>query len=226
MEKKRRILIVEDDETLSDTLQFNLELEGYEADTAGSAEEALELNLSGYDLILLDVMMGESSGFRFARKLKEEPATAQIPIIFCTAKDSEDDMVAGLTLGGDDYISKPYTIRNVLARVKAVMRRTSAQEPAKNSIGEPGIELDMNLRVCRVDGREVSLVRKEFEILECLMSHKGRVLSREEILQIVWKGEVIVNDRAVDVNITRIRQKIAPYGDHIITRSGYGYGWV
>lgn len=226
MENNYRILVAEDDETLCDTLQFNLELEGYTADKAFSAEEALSMPLTTYDLILLDVMMGEMSGFKFARTLKKNPSTARIPIIFCTARDSEDDMVAGLNLGADDYIYKPYTIRNVLARVKTVLRRTSADSPQRNSVVYMGIELDLDIKRCAIDGKEIKLVKKEFEILHFLLSNPGRVFSREEILQKVWKGEAIVNDRTVDVNITRIRQKITPYSDHIITRSGYGYGFV
>ena len=225
MENNYRILVVEDDETLCDTLQFNLELEGYSADKAFSAEEAMTMNIQSYDLILLDVMMGEMSGFKFARMLKNDPSTARIPIIFCTAKDTEDDMVAGLNLGADDYIYKPYTIRNVLTRVKAVLRRAAAP-PAQNTVTYEGIELNLDIKRCTVDGKEVKLVKKEFEILHFLLSHPGRIFSREEILQNVWHGEVVVNDRTVDVNITRIRSKIAPYGDHIITRSGYGYGFV
>lgn len=221
-----RILVVEDDETLCDTLQFNLELEGYTADKAFSAEEALKLPLSGYNLILLDVMMGEMSGFRFAKLLKENPDTSHIPIIFCTAKDSEDDMVAGLTLGADDYIYKPYTLRNVLARVKTVLRRSTPSAPDNRTLSYRGIVLDLDIKRCTVDGRETKLVKKEFEILKLLLSRPGRVFSREEILQKVWQGEAVVNDRTVDVNITRIRSKIAPYSDSLITRSGYGYGFL
>lgn len=226
MEKKFRILVVEDDVTLCETLQFNLELEGYSADIAYSAEDALKLSLNQYDLILLDVMMGGMNGFKFAKLLKEKPATADIPIIFCTAKDAEDDMVAGLNIGADDYIFKPYTLRNVLTRVKAVLRRTYCKSENSRIIKFEGIVLDLDVKRCSVDGVEVKLVKKEFEILRYFLENQGRVFSREEILHNVWEGDVIVNDRTVDVNITRIRQKIAPYGDHIITRSGYGYGFV
>lgn len=226
MENDYKILVVEDDETLCDTLQFNLELEGYSADKASSAEEALAMNLQGYDLILLDVMMGEMNGFKFARLLKKNPATAGIPIIFCTAKDTEDDMVAGLNIGADDYIYKPYTIRNVLTRIKAVLRRTRSAATDKSKVVYEGIELDLDIKRCTVDGKDIKLVKKEFEILHLLLSNPGRIFSREEILQKVWKGEVVVNERTVDVNITRIRSKIVPYGDHVITRSGYGYGFI
>ena len=225
-----RILIVEDDETLSEMLQFNLSIEGYKADVAHSAEEAMKLDLPAYSLLLLDVMMGEMSGFAFARALKANPATKSIPIIFCTARDNEDDMVKGLGIGADDYIYKPYTLRNVLARIEAVLRRAERQEaapqpaPSDKLICE-GIEIDRRFKRCFVDGKEIKLVKKEFEILELLVSHPGRIFTREEILHSVWKGEVVVLERTVDVNITRLRQKIAPYGERIITRPGYGYGF-
>lgn len=226
MDDNYKILVVEDDATLCETLQFNLELEGFIADTALSAEDALKLNLASYDLILLDVMMGEMSGFKFAKLLKQDEATSSIPIIFCTARDNEDDMVTGFNLGADDYIYKPYTIRNVLTRVRAVLKR---QVPAARrglpKITYEGLELDLDFKRCMVDGREAKLVKKEFEILALLLSNRGHVFSREEILDKVWKGEAIVLDRTIDVNITRIRRKIAPYGEHILTKSGYGYGF-
>ncbi len=225
-DRKYRILVVEDDETLCETLQFNLQLEGYDADVEASAEEAMGMRLAGYDLILLDVMMGRMSGFDFARLVRADAATRSVPIIFCTAKDSDEDMVAGLDIGADDYIAKPYSVRNVLARVRAVLRRTSDSGSASSGgrLRFLGVEIDPGRKICRVDGIEVKLVKKEFEILSLLMAHCGRVFSREEILGRVWSGDCMVNDRAVDVNITRIRQKIAPYGDRVVTRSGYGYG--
>lgn len=226
MAEKYRILVVEDDETLCETLQFNLELEGYQADKAFSAEEALNMDPGRYDLILLDVMMGAMSGFQFARMLKKNTVTARVPIIFCTARDSEDDMVAGLNIGADDYIYKPFTIRNVLARVKTVLRRTAGTAAEAHTLVRDGIEMNLDLKRCLVDGKEVALVKKEFEILFFLLSNPGRVFSRQEILDHVWKGEVIVNDRTVDVNITRIRHKIAPYDNKLITRPGYGYGYL
>jgi len=229
-EDKIRILVVEDDETLCDTLQFNLELEGYAVDKAYCAEDGLKY-VVGRDgelpsLVLLDVMMGEMSGLSFARLLKANPETADIPIVFCTAKDSEDDMVSGLALGADDYIFKPYTIRNVLARVQAVLRRAAPHVSKSDVVRFEGIELDRGVKSCKVDGKEVKLVKKEFEILCWLILHRGRIFTRDEILRKVWDDEVVVGDRTVDVNITRIRQKIAPYGGHIITRSGYGYGFI
>ena len=226
----KRILIVDDEETLCEVLKLNLENEGYDVDTAFSAEQALTYDLRSYSLVLLDIMMGEISGIKMARMMKADIATADIPIIFCTARDSEDDMVMGLNLGADDYIVKPYTVRNVVARIKSVLRRTSGHKVAQaaartNSLVVEGLHLDMEFKRCTVDGTEVKLTRKEFELLAYLISHRGRVCSREQILSRVWSDEVVVLDRTIDVNITRVRQKIGPYGAYIVTKSGYGYGF-
>lgn len=222
-----RILIVDDEETLCEVLKLNLENEGYDVDTALSAEEALRMDLKQYSLILLDIMMGEISGIRFARMLKSDLATAEIPIIFCTARDSEDDMVKGLNLGADDYITKPYTVRNVIARVKSVLRRTSGHKMVdkSNILAVDGLVLDLDLKTCTVDSIEVKLTKKEFELLAFLITNKGKICSRDQILANVWSDEVIVLDRTIDVNITRIRQKIGSYGTYIITRPGFGYGF-
>lgn len=222
----KRILVVDDEEALCEILQFNLEVEGYEVSTAQSAEEALQLDLGRFDLILLDVMMGPISGFRMARMLKQEPRTASIPIIFCTARDSEDDTVAGLNLGADDYISKPFSMREVLARVKSVLRRTAPNEEPKQQLAFEGLILDLKRKSCTLDGNPIELTKKEFEILELLLSHRGRIFSRDEILHHAWSDEVVVLDRTVDVNITRLRKKIGRYSDQIITRQGYGYGFL
>lgn len=224
-----RVLVVDDEPTLCDTLKFNLELEGYRVDTAYSAEEALALDLRQYALILLDVMMGEISGFQMAKIMKRSAELASIPIIFCTAKDTEDDMIGGLEIGADDYIAKPYSIRNVLARVKTVMRRArQAPDPpaaAEKAIAYEGLTVEPATKRCIVDGTEVRLPRKEFEILSLLLSNPGRIFSRDEILRRIWPDDVVVLDRAVDVNVTRLRSALGRYGKMIITRSGYGYGF-
>ena len=222
-----RILIVDDEETLCEVLRLTLENEGYDVDTALSAEEALRMDIKQYSLILLDIMMGEISGIRFARMLKSDVATADIPIIFCTARDSEDDMVKGLNLGADDYITKPYTVRNVIARVKSVLRRTSGHKTVEKSniLAVDGLVIDLDLKTCTVDGIEVKLTKKELELLAYLIANKSKICSRDQILANVWSEEVIVLDRTIDVNITRIRQKIGCYGTYIITRPGFGYGF-
>ena len=222
-----RILVVDDEEDLCEILKFNLENEGYLVDTANSAEEALRLELSGYDLLLLDVMMGEISGFKMASMLKKEKSTARIPIIFITAKDTENDTVTGFNLGADDYISKPFSLREVLARVKAVLRRTAPEGGAKADVGEQigyqTLLLDTGRKKVSIDGVEIPLTKKELEILTLLLQNRGRVFSREEILAHVWSDEVYVLDRTIDVNITRLRKKIGEYGKCIVTRLGYGY---
>lgn len=227
-----RILIVDDEETLCEVLKLNLENEGYDVDTAFSAEQALGYNLKEYSLILLDIMMGEISGIKMAKILKNDVATADIPIIFCTARDTEDDMVMGLNLGADDYIMKPYTVRNVVARVKSVLRRTTNNKSSSNAPTEKpnrlvvdGLCLDLEFKRCTVDGEEVRLARKEFELLAYLIQHRGKICSREQILNRVWSDEVVVLDRTIDVNITRVRSKIGAYGSYIVTRSGFGYGF-
>lgn len=222
-----RILVVDDEEALCQALQFNLEIEGYTVDIAYSAEQALTFPIEKYSLILLDVMMGEMSGFKMAQRLKSDPNTAKIPIIFCTAKDQEDDMIAGLNLGADDYITKPYTIRNILARTKSVLRRTYHTEADEedNVVSFEGISLHLREKKCKIDGIEIKLTRKEFEILSLLLKGKGRVFSREEILKRVWGDDIIVCDRTIDVNITRLRGKLGNYGERIITRTGYGYAF-
>ncbi|MBR2500921.1 MAG: response regulator transcription factor [Rikenellaceae bacterium] len=226
-----RILIVDDEETLCEVLKLNLENEGYDVDIAFSAEQALSYDLRKYSLILLDIMMGGISGIKMAKILKSDMVTAHIPIIFCTARDSEDDMVMGLNLGADDYIMKPYTVRNVIARVKSVLRRTSTNKPIAaaaekhNMLQVEGLQLDLEFKRCTVDGEEIKLTRKEFELLAYLISHRGQICSREQILNRVWSNEVVVLDRTIDVNITRLRSKIGAYGSYIVTRSGFGYGF-
>ena len=224
--KVPHILVVDDEEDLCEILKFNLETEGYQVDTAFSGEEALTLDLASYDLLLLDVIMGEISGFKLASQLKKEEHTAHLPIIFLTAKDTENDMLTGFNLGADDYISKPFSIRQVQARVKAVLRRSL--EAKKNStksniLQYKTLSLDTERIKASINGEVVPLTKKEFEILKLLLENINHVFSREEILSRVWKDEVYVLDRTIDVNITRLRKKIGEYGKNIVTRLGFGY---
>ncbi len=235
----QKILIVDDEESICEILQFNLEIEGYEADVAYSAEQALKMDLKSYSLILLDIMMGGMSGFKMAQMLKKDPETASIPIIFCTAKDTEDNKIAGLTLGADDYISKPFSVREVVARVKSVLRRCTQQPQVQvqpqqiqprtemdgDSITYNGLRLDLLKHKCYIDGQEVQLTKKEMEIMVLFLRNSGRGLPRGERLHNVGSDEVVVLDRTIDVNITRLRKKIGEYGKFIVTRQGYGYGF-
>ena len=227
-----KILVVDDELDICEILQYNLETEGFEVATACSAEEALELPLQDYGLILLDVMMGEMSGFQMARRLKGNAATAHIPIIFITALDGEDNLVKGLNIGADDYIAKPLSMKEVKARVRAVLRRTAlSQQTAPAANGKPadarivyeGIALDLNAKTATCDGQELVFTKLEFELLSFFLQHPNRVFSREDLLRYCWPQDVMVLDRTVDVNITRLRKKIGRYGKQIKTRVGYGY---
>lgn len=225
-----KILVVDDEQDICEILQYNLETEGYEVVTANSAEEALELPLQDFGLILLDVMMGEMSGFQLARRLKENPETAQIAIIFITALDGEDNTVKGLNIGADDYIAKPLSMKEVKARVKAVLRRFVPVEKAKavpegltDIIQYEGIALNLDSKTATLDGEDLSLTKLEFELLSLFLQHPGKVFGRNDLLERCWPKDVYVLDRTVDVNITRLRKKIGHFGKQIKTRVGYGY---
>ena len=224
MEKKHKVLVVDDEQDLLEILKFNLETEGYEVQTATSAEEALGLDIQTFDLLLLDVMMGGMSGFAMARKLKDNPSTAKVPIIFLTARDTENDTVTGFNLGADDYISKPFSIREVMVRVRAVIRRTAEPQGApSNVLAYQGIVMNMDLKTVSVDGVDVPFTKTEFELLHLLLDERGRVVSRQELIDRVWPKDVLVLDRTVDVNITRLRKKIGRFSKCIVTRLGFGY---
>lgn len=225
-EKDSRILVVDDEQDLCEILKFNLETEGYQVETANSAEEALEKDIASYNLLLLDVMMGGMSGFQLAKQLKNSEVTAHIPIIFLTARDTENDTVTGFNLGADDYISKPFSIREVMVRVRAVLRRTAsrlegAEEPAV--ISYQGLLLNLDKKSVSVDGEDVQFTKTEFELLRLLLEERGRVFSRQELIDRVWPKDVLVLDRTVDVNITRMRKKIGKFAKCIVTRLGFGY---
>jgi DNA-binding response OmpR family regulator len=185
----------------------------------------LKKDITQYNLLLLDVMMGVISGFKMARILNEDPKTANIPIIFLTAKDTENDRLTGFNIGADDYISKPFSIREVLARVKAVLRRVESNQELNEvkELRHENLVMSLNNKKVTLGGDEVSFTKKEFEILKLFLENKNRVFTREEILSRVWSDEVVVLDRTIDVNITRLRKKIGDYGKQIITRLGYGY---
>lgn len=224
-EELTRILVVDDEEDLCEILKFNLEAEGYEVDTANSGEEALQKDVASYQLVLLDVMMGGMSGFAVARRMRDNELTRRVPIIFLTAKGAESDKVTGFNLGADDYISKPFSIREVLVRVRAVLRRTSdtGYAPHNNIISYQGLELNLDKKTVAIDGEDIPFTKTEFEILHLLLDERGRVFSRQELIDRVWPKDVLVLDRTVDVNITRLRKKIGRFSKCIVTRLGFGY---
>ena len=225
MKQNARILVVDDEQDLLEILKFNLETEGYEVVTATSAEDALQLDIASFDLMLLDVMMGGMSGFAMARQLKDNPATSQVPIIFLTARDTENDTVTGFNLGADDYISKPFSLREVMVRARAVLRRTAKEngEEEAKTLSYQGIVMNLDRKTVSVDGEDIPFTKTEFELLHLLLDERGRVFSRQELIERIWPKDVLVLDRTVDVNITRLRKKIGRFAKCIVTRLGFGY---
>ncbi len=221
---KAKILVVDDETTICEILKLNLNLEGFEVDTANSAEEALSKNLTDYKLILLDVMMGEMSGYDFISWVRSNKDYADIPVILCTAKSDEQERIEGLLRGADDYICKPFSMKELVLRVKSILRRTNPKLIV-TAINYEGISIDPQNKTCIIDNIEVDLTRKEFDLLYLLLSHQGNVLSREEILSSVWDDDVYVVDRSVDVTINRVRKKLGKYSNHIVTKHGFGYGF-
>lgn len=220
-----KIIVVDDEETICDVIKLNLELEGYAVDTANSAEEVLQRNLSDYRLFILDVMMGEMSGFELATSIRNTPEVKDVPIIICTAKDQEDDLVEGFSRGIDDYIKKPFSMKELILRVKSVLRRAEKGDKSDDIVVFGNLSLNIAKKQCHIGDTEVALTKKEFEILKLLLLNRGRIFSREEILDRVWEDDVVVIDRTIDVNINRLRKKIGDYGNNIITKLGYGYGF-
>lgn len=222
--KQKKILIVDDEQDLCDILLFNLHAAGYQADYALSAEEALTKDLPSYHLFLLDVMMTGMSGFDLAKALKAQPSIAQTPIIFLTAKDTEADLLKGFEIGADDYIAKPFSVKEIMARVKAVLNRLASHESADQDIlTYEGLVMNHTKKTVMVDGESAALTKTEFELLYLFLQNRGKVFTRQQVIDRVWPKEVIVTDRTVDVNITRMRKKIGRYSMYIIARQGYGY---
>ncbi|MGM0667752.1 MAG: response regulator transcription factor [Bacteroidota bacterium] len=218
---KRRILVVDDESDVQEILQFNLRSEGYEVDTAGSSEEAMKMDLTVYDLFILDVMMGNISGFRLADRIRNE-MKIKAPIVFLTAKDKENDLLTGFSLGADDYIRKPFSIVELKARVKAVLSRSQAGETGEKSFNMGSLSVDIEKKEIRLEGKALEFTKKEYQILLLLMKSAGRYITREEILNEVW-SDTLVTERTVDVHITRMRKRLGNYGSLIKSRTGYGY---
>ncbi len=232
-----RILVIDDEEAVCEILKFNLEKEGYEVDCAYSAEEALDMDLPQYDLFMVDIMMDQLSGFDFAKRIRNVTDTEEKPILFCSALNDEDAVIKGLNIGADDYVTKPFVIGEVIARVRAILRRTGRGDkraesaPAeKDSLYESdvtfkGLRIDRNDKECYVDGEPITLTRTEFDILLFFLTHCNRIHSREEIMKNVWGDDVVVSERTIDTNITRLRKKLGKYDKYIISRQGFGYGF-
>jgi DNA-binding response OmpR family regulator len=216
-----RILVVDDEPDLCQILQFNLEANGYQVDVANSAEEALTLNLIKYNLILLDVMMEKISGFEMLSILRNE-RKLKMPVIFVTAMSSESHLLKGFNMGADDYVRKPFSINEVLVRVKAVLDRYQSLEQTSGNTSS-AFQIDALQKRVFIGKTAVDLTRTEYDILTMLHQHPGKVYSREALVSSIWSDQPYISDRAVDVNITRIRKKLGAWGKCIVTRSGYGY---
>lgn len=246
-----KILVIDDEEPICEILSYNLTKEGYEVDCAYSAEEALKMDLTPYQLFIVDIMMDKLTGFDFARKIKNNPLLEKKPIIFCSALNGEDETVMGLNIGADDYITKPFTIPVVLAHVRAILRRVGVQHPATTTFNAPTVQnvpnitpapshenahhepnivyrtlrINQDEKTCYLNGKPIKLTKTEFDMLLFFLTHKNKIYSREEIIKHVWGDDVIVTHRAIDTNITRLRKKIENYEKNIVTRTGFGYGF-
>ncbi len=223
MAHKKKILVVDDDRDICEILSFNLKHEGYEVDAVHSAEEALKKLSTEHSLILLDVMMGGMSGYQMAEKLRKEGNN--INIIFLTAKDSENDMLTGFSVGADDYISKPFSLKEVSARVKAVLKRQAenAKTEEKPTLIIDDLQINFQSKEAKIKDEILPLTKTEFEILTLLAQNPTRVYSRQNIISHVWKGTIYITERTVDVHITRLRKKLGAKGSLISSRAGFGY---
>ena len=222
----RKILVVDDEEDIREILQFNLENAGFEVDSVASAEEALSVLGPEHGLILLDVMMGGMSGYKMAEKLREE--NNNVPIIFLTALNAQNDLLTGFSAGADDYITKPFSIQEVVARVRAVLRRFPTVEVVPESAQESvvvagALRIDLGKKLVYAGETQITFSKKEFEVLSLLAGHPGQIFSREDLINELWKDAPYVLDRTVDVHIARIRSKLGDYKNCISNRSGFGY---
>lgn len=219
-----KILLVDDDKNISEILEFNLRSDGFFVESVYSAEDALKKPIADFHLLLLDVMMGGMSGYKLAEKLRKE--NISIPIIFLTAKDTENDMLTGFSVGGDDYISKPFSIKEVIARIKAVLKRTgniSGEESTENLLTIGALSLNLNTKEVLLQGEKIALTKTEFELLALFAQKPDTLFSRERIIDTIWKETPYITERTVDVHIVRLRKKLGKYSDAITSRTGYGY---
>ncbi|MDD2618850.1 MAG: response regulator transcription factor [Bacteroidales bacterium] len=226
----KRILIVDDEQDICEILQFNLENAGYLVESSNSAEQALKQlvdKTKAYDLLILDVMMGGMSGYQLARKIRTE-MDSKLPIVFLTAKSTENDLLTGFSLGGDDYIAKPFSIQEVLARIKAIFRRSESNMPPRQDelLQSEGLILNPKAKTASLDGEILTLTKKEFQILDMLMKASDSYFTREQILDRIWGDESFVLERTVDVHIARLRKKLGTRGEHLQSRPGFGYCWL
>ncbi|MCZ2130201.1 MAG: response regulator transcription factor [Bacteroidia bacterium] len=220
---KENILIVDDDKSICEILEFNLKSEGYAVEIAYSAEEALKKISPTTQLILLDVMMQGMSGYKMLETIRTKGI--RTPVIFLTAKDTENDMLTGFSVGADDYISKPFSIKEIVARIKAVLKRVATiSEPVQKDVMVfNDLKIDTENKEVSIKNELISLTKTEFEVLKKLADNPNRIFSRDAIMESVWGNEVYVSERTVDVHIARLRKKLGDYGSVISNRLGFGY---
>lgn len=223
MNNPLKILVVDDESAICDLLKINLELVGYSVDTAFSAEEALKMNLREYSLMVFDIMMGEVSGLELVSRVRAMPDIANVPIIVCTALGDEAPLVEGFTRGADDYIKKPFSMKEFVLRAQRLLKRTESSRPT--IVTYETLQLDYTSKTCKIDEEEVPLTKKEFDLLYLFLTNRNKIFSREEILDRIWEKNIYVVDRTIDVNINRLRKKLGRYEHKIVTRQGYGYGF-
>ena len=221
MSEPIRILVVDDEVSICELMKINLELAGYTVDMAHSAESVLKMDLSVYSLMVFDIMMGEMNGLELVSKVRENPITSDVPIVVCTALGEEAPLIDGFTRGADDYIKKPFSMKEFVLRVQRLLKRIKPQQ----FVGFRTLELDNDLKTCHISGAEVPLTKKEYDLLYLFLSNKNRIFSREEVLDRIWEKNIYVVDRTIDVNINRLRKKLGEYESHIVTKQGYGYGF-
>ena len=238
MDEKLKILLCEDDENLGMLLREYLQAKGYTAELCPDGEAGFKAFMkTKFDICVLDVMMPKKDGFTLAQEIRQ--SNAEMPIIFLTAKTLKEDILEGFKLGADDYITKPFNIPELRARVRAVLRRSAmragapapataapaAPAAADNMVVYNGLRIDGNKKICTLDGNELQLTRTEYDMLLFFLTHRGNIYSREEIIDRVWGDSVVISNRTIDTNITRLRKKLGEYGNCIVTRQGFGYGF-
>ncbi len=223
METPVKILVVDDEMAICELMKINLEVAGFSVDIANSAEEALRKPLEEYSLMVFDIMMGEMSGLELVSKVRSMPKVADVPVIVCTALGDEAPLVDGFTRGADDYIRKPFSMKEFVLRVKSLLRRT--HQAHTETVSYKTLSLDQTSKTCRIGDEEIALTKKEFDLLYLFMSNPNKIFSRDEILDSIWDKNIYVVDRTIDVNINRLRKKIGNYESNIITKQGYGYGF-
>lgn len=227
-EQPCRILIADDEPLVCELMQFNLEKEGFEVDVFRNVDEAYQADLPNYNLFIIDVMMNDMMGMNFAHHLKQTKSTTSIPLIFCTACDGESDIINGLNSGADDYILKPFSMKEMIARVNAVLRRhrMSTPTPPAKVLTCRDMRINIDEMTVYIGDKLIDLTNNEFYLLTLFVNNRNRLFSHNEIIDTIWPGEMPVSRRTIDINIARLRKKLGDYAEQLVDRPGFGYGYV